>query len=232
MNDGIRFEERSQLRWIALPSMQRVLYSQIECEKELTETMSILKQVGGKWEWILNPSTQTKSLASFLKRQSFSKTKILTCMALERSRLKEIRFQPNFAYRKVENLEDLKVWISTASSVYRFIDEQQSLYLKTFTNSLLSLTDFEFYIGYIDQKPAVTTLLFRPENGVCGIYLVATIEEERKKGLASTLLHELICHKIDPNEIVILQSTEKGKNVYLSLGFQDYGVMDIFQGSF
>lgn len=86
---------------------------------------------------------------------------------------------------------------------------------------------FKLFIGYYNEIPVATTLLYLGENA--GIYMVATLQEFRKKGLAKAILNEV--HSFASNlgyKNTILHSTNMGVKLYQSLGYEQKGKMILF----
>lgn len=79
---------------------------------------------------------------------------------------------------------------------------------------------FEMHIGYIDQLPVVTGVLVLDAN-VAGIYYVATIPSQRKKGYGTAMMEHLINRaKTEGYHIAVLQASHEGKALYERLGFK------------
>jgi hypothetical protein len=67
------------------------------------------------------------------------------------------------------------------------------------------------------------------DAGLAGIYCVSTIPEERRKGLGAHATAEpLRLAAALGYRVGILQSSEAGHGVYLSLGFADFGGVPLF----
>ena len=86
---------------------------------------------------------------------------------------------------------------------------------------------FELLIGFYKDAPASTTMLFKGKDA--GIYMVATLPEFRKKGLAKIMLHKT--HELALNagyKKVLLHSTKEGFYLYNSLGYKTKGKLILF----
>jgi GNAT superfamily N-acetyltransferase len=84
-----------------------------------------------------------------------------------------------------------------------------------------------FWILNNDQ-PVCTSLVFL-EQGVAGVYCVATLPEERKKGLGAhaTAQPLRIAHQLG-YRVGVLQSSAEGHSVYRRIGFTDFGEVPLF----
>ncbi len=81
-------------------------------------------------------------------------------------------------------------------------------------------TQIELYVGYLDKKPVVTGIAVF-YAGVMGIYYVATVPEQRRKGFGSHMMEKLIKRAAERGyTIATLQATTDGKFLYEHLGFK------------
>jgi hypothetical protein len=79
-----------------------------------------------------------------------------------------------------------------------------------------------------NDTPVCTSLLFL-ENGVAGVYCVATLPEERKKGLVATRQRSRCeSHSNLAIASAVLQSSAEGHPTYQRIGFADFGEVPLF----
>jgi ribosomal protein S18 acetylase RimI-like enzyme len=95
--------------------------------------------------------------------------------------------------------------------------------LRLLTASGYEETDhWRHYAGTLDGKTVATASAFTGA-GVAGIYLVATVPAERRRGIATTLVrHVLQEARAAGYTIGTLQSSEDGLGLYQRLGFREY----------
>ncbi len=80
---------------------------------------------------------------------------------------------------------------------------------------------FEIYIGYVDGHPVSTGVLVLDAN-VAGIYYVATIPSQWKKGYGTAMMEHLLNRaKTQGYHMAILQASHEGKSLYKKLGFKE-----------
>lgn len=78
----------------------------------------------------------------------------------------------------------------------------------------------QMYVGY-EGNQAVTTGVVVMHANVAGIYYVMTLPSHRKRGYATAMMeHVLECAQNKGFYLATLQASEKGKNLYESMGFQ------------
>lgn len=78
------------------------------------------------------------------------------------------------------------------------------------------------YVGALHGETVATTSAFTGA-GVAGIYLVATVSTERRRGIATALVRQALQQARDAGySIGTLQTSQKGLGVYRALGFHEY----------
>ncbi len=97
-------------------------------------------------------------------------------------------------------------------------------FLSTIYRSVKSCIPYPFqhYLGYIDDKPVASSLLFI-NSGITGIYFIGTIPTFRGKGIGSALTaYSMLRAKELGNRIAVLRASAMGEGIYRRLGFKDY----------
>lgn len=96
-------------------------------------------------------------------------------------------------------------------------------------NYLLKEKKCYFYLGFWGMLPVATSFLFKGKTSA-GVYLVSTLKTYRKKGIGKNMTFiclkkakELKCKKVD------IQATDFGFQIYKSLGFINYGDINVFR---
>jgi ribosomal protein S18 acetylase RimI-like enzyme len=86
----------------------------------------------------------------------------------------------------------------------------------------------QFFAIRRNGKAVATSMLYLAD-GLAGIYCVATLEEDRGKGLGAYATAEpLRAAQRQGYRVGVLQSSSAGHSVYLSLGFADIGNVPMF----
>jgi GNAT superfamily N-acetyltransferase len=86
----------------------------------------------------------------------------------------------------------------------------------------------QFYAIRRNGRFVATSLLFLAD-GLAGIYCVATLPDERGKGLGAHATAEALraAHRLG-YRVGVLQSSTEGHSVYLGLGFEDFSGVPMF----
>jgi ribosomal protein S18 acetylase RimI-like enzyme len=98
-----------------------------------------------------------------------------------------------------------------------------------FLKGKMNNNKYKFLIGYINEKPISTAMIYFDGN-ISGIYMIATIPEYRGKGYGTLITRECInqIYHERKNDKITLQSTEMGFPVYSKIGFNTVGQLDIY----
>lgn len=79
-----------------------------------------------------------------------------------------------------------------------------------------------YYNGYISGK-AVTSGMIFIEAGVAGLYYIGTLPDYRKQGIGTAMTNYLLKQaQAQGHNLIVLQATDMGANIYRRLGFEEY----------
>lgn len=85
------------------------------------------------------------------------------------------------------------------------------------------------YLARLDGRPAASVACV-DHDGDCGVYLVATAEAARRRGLASGLLRQALADAAARGATTTsLQATKPGAPVYARLGYRDLGAIEMWE---
>ncbi|QCB92268.1 GNAT family N-acetyltransferase [Cellulomonas shaoxiangyii] len=83
------------------------------------------------------------------------------------------------------------------------------------------------FVADVDGRVVATTELL-VTGDVAGVYLVATLETYRRRGLATALVHAAVGHAVASGaHVVTLQASSSGAPVYARLGFQEVSTIHL-----
>ncbi|MBU3021304.1 GNAT family N-acetyltransferase [Aestuariibacter sp. A3R04] len=120
----------------------------------------------------------------------------------------------NFLLSRVTNYSQLREWLAISSEAFNYeMDED------VFT-PLIDDSDIEIYLGKVNQKPAVSALLFKTDN-VTGLHQMGVKHAFQGQGLAKKAMHLLLRQALrHQSAYMVLQASEPGLPLYRSLGFE------------
>lgn len=181
------------------------------------------------WWWVF-PCGQSLSSKELLRSTGFRQISRMTCM--EASLKEEERFlnpPSNITIRQVTNEDERCLWERTSFIGFGMPKRTQNQY-HSFVSSfdLNTYSPQKLFIAYWKNIPAATSLLFI-NNNTAGLYYVATIPSQRKKGCALSLTERVMSEARQLKcSTITLQSTNMGLNIYKRAGFKEMCKADIY----
>jgi ribosomal protein S18 acetylase RimI-like enzyme len=119
---------------------------------------------------------------------------------------------------EVRNTDNLNDWIQVVNaSLFNSTTLETEIVEKLFNIGPLRL-----YLGYEKKCPVATSMSFE-YGSVAGLYMVATMESHRGKGMG-TLLTSYAMDRCFQNksELIILHASAMGESIYRKIGFKEY----------
>ncbi len=175
--------------------------------------------------WWVGPSSRPADLAASLLDHGFCVDEDGPGMAVELDRLIErVPASDGVSILPAEHDASWRAWCEAMAGGFE-IPAYRAELAKEQWHFLLSKAQTDkirAYTAWRLNRPVATSLLLLG-GGVAGIYAVATIPEERRKGIgAQVTLHALNAARALGYKVGILQSSEMGYPVYRALGFREY----------
>jgi len=185
----------------------------------VTQNTITIKSKNAPPFWLIEDNPLDKILAQKLGKAGMRPIMYWTGMGITvNAPLENNLSKKNTKIKTVSNTSDLNSWTSilnvalmTSNKIHENIFE--NLYLQD---------NFELYLVLENDIPVATGLAYF-SNNVCGIYMIATLEEARKKGFGTAVTKHCInaAHQKGITNIV-LQASQKGVSIYEKMGFNKY----------
>lgn len=175
--------------------------------------------------WVVSNNELDEKIKSVLKNNGLREIKQWSGMALTKDMF-ILTTNENAAteVRKINSTEELATWVEVLKQ--ELISGQQmevELFKQVFNNP-----KFNFYGAFINNELVATLLSYQAENS-CGLYLIATKNNFRKRGIASLLINNTIKKAFESGfSSVVLQATNKGESVYEKIGFKKSDIFSIY----
>jgi hypothetical protein len=119
---------------------------------------------------------------------------------------------------EVRNSDNLNDWIQVVNaSLFNSTTLEKEIVEKLFNRGPLRL-----YLGYENKCPVSTSMSFEYRS-VAGLYMVATMESHRGKGMGTLLTRYAMdrCFQ-NKSELIILHASAMGESIYRKIGFKEY----------
>lgn len=181
--------------------------------EKIPEITEAIRQKKAPPFWILEDSNA--EVNSLLEEKGVRLVRLWVGMIMQQDELKlyplnpSVRIISNASDRLEEWLQIVNTELLTGAEVGREVLE-----------AISSDDDFHWMVAYYGTQPVSTGLVFS-ENGVGGIYMVATRSSFRSLGLGTAIATELTnAAFMAGNHTVVLHATAMARNIYKRAGYR------------
>ncbi len=150
-------------------------------------------------------------------------------MAIDISSFEMPPFRDEVTIREVYNNDDMIIWTDILSRGYGLPHEVCALFSHYGINSgFSSASPVRYFLGCEQGTPVASSMLTL-QDGIAGIYRVATLPEARCKGIGAAITAVPLSEAQKLGyRMAILQATAAGHPVYRKLDFADYGSIFLY----
>ncbi|MGB0882823.1 MAG: GNAT family N-acetyltransferase [Vicingaceae bacterium] len=199
-------------------------FSEENLDEFVKENIEAIKTKNAPPFWLVEDSELDISLSNKLKKVGMRPIFHWTGMGFTANETFEIELPTNTRIKTVQTTDELNAWkdilnkaLMTSNQIKDNIFE--NLYLQD---------SFKLYLVIENNIPVATGLAYFSDNN-CGIYMIATLDEHRRKGFGSAVTKHCInvAHQKGITNIV-LQASTKGVSIYEKMGFSKHCEFNIF----
>jgi GNAT superfamily N-acetyltransferase len=167
--------------------------------------------------------TKPSNMGEYLTAHDFAAVGEAAGMAVDLLNLNEDNAAPpGFRIVEVKDSKTLKTWCRVTGTGFGIPEPAIATIIKWLALEIKNRQPMKCYLGLLDGKPVATSMYYLDE-GVAGIYFVATLPEARNKGIGFSITQKpLLDAKKLGYRAGILQASQMGRPVYLRLGFKEY----------
>ncbi len=177
----------------------------------------------------LFPGAVTEEVAERLKANGFDSHGVMPAMAVEVDALRETVLPSGYSFERVGSGAGGDEWANAFSVGYDLPRGVGAAFAPDAVHSSSAADVAVQYFAVRKGGRMVSTSLVYLAAGVAGIYCVATVPEERGKGLGAFATAEPLRRVRALGYCVgVLQSSAAGHSVYCGLGFADVGVVPLY----
>ena len=175
---------------------------------------------------VLTTAPPTEALSNFLASQGFARHPGLPGMAVEIERLASTKLPAGYSFSRVVGMDRANEWGDAFARGYELPLGVGRAFAAAIGDNDSADAPIQ-YFGILKDGRLVCTSIVHLRDGVAGIYGVATVPEERKKGLGAHATAEplRLAHRFG-YRVGVLQASEAGHPIYGRLGFVD--VSEVF----
>ncbi|MDG1475948.1 MAG: GNAT family N-acetyltransferase [Vicingaceae bacterium] len=168
--------------------------------------------------WLVEDSQLEIELSKKLSKKGMRPVFHWTGMGLTVNSPLAIELSSNTTIKTVESIIELNAWLTILNSTLMTSNQIR----ENIFENLYSQNNIELHLVLENDIPVATGLAYFDDN-VCGIYMIATLGEHRRKGYGSAVTKHCInaAHQKGITNIV-LQASNKGVSIYEKMGFNKY----------
>ena len=156
-------------------------------------------------------------------------TASMPAMAVDIGGMPATALPPGYAFARIGAGDDGRAWSETLAVGYGLPTGLARLFSPDVLGADMAPgAAMQFFAILRNGRPVATSLLYLAD-GLAGIYCVATLPEERGKGLGAHVTAEAVRRGGQLGyRVGVLQSTPAGHPIYLGLGFEDMAEVPMF----
>ena len=188
-----------------------------------------LVDIGAPAAAVFPTSPVTREIDSVLQAVGFESHEPLPAMAVEIDALAATGLPAGYTFTRTGAGPEGDVWAATFAEGYELPLGVARLFAPNEVGATAAPdATTQFFAILRDDKPVSMSLLHLAD-GLAGIYCVATLPNERGKGLGAHATAEplRLASKLG-YRVGVLQSSEAGHSMYEKLGFADFGALPLY----
>lgn len=199
--------------------------------ERLSEVIERFREWEAPFNMFISPLTQPENMEEYLKDKGMVYSRKWAGMALDlEGYCPEVKKACDIEIIKVNDIETLGIFARTGGRSFEMPESAWDDFRKVIGNLHSKFPeDVHFYMGLRNGSPIATTY-FCKDGDVAGLYLVGTLPEGRRGGIATIMVVHVLKEAIRMGcKLCILHASDMGKGVYEKIGFKEYCTIDIYR---
>jgi len=203
-------------------------FNESNASENVKKIVSKIKKMHISVLWYITPMSRPENLQNVLIDHGFKYQSQWRSMAIDLKKVPEkFNIPKGVTIKEVLNLDELKIWTDVLVKSFEFPKVAIS-YKKYFCKLGPKNLNFHYYLGFLDEKPVASAMIFKGEEAA-GLFYIGTVHNARRKGIAEALTFYLLNKaKNEGYNITTIQSSEMGYPLYKKIGFKEYYITKIY----
>lgn len=216
------------------PFFNRIMgiqFDESEVEQRIRDTHDFFHRQQAAATWLVTPSSRPENIARNLRSHGCVLQERWLGMAATADQIEWSQpAGPRVNMTRVGSEQELRAWASIVTGVYRLPGAAGEMLFRFFSRGESETHDrWRHYLAFLDGQPVATASLFLGA-AEAGVYLVGTLPEHQRNGLARMLTLHAIAEAVDDgHDLIVLQATPEGHRLYRRLGFQTSHSIDAYR---
>ncbi|MCM3629786.1 GNAT family N-acetyltransferase [Paenibacillus glycanilyticus] len=196
--------------------------------EEVKEIEDAYAKQGMKLHWLTYSHEPDELVEKALLVNEFQPIEEMTGFGLALEKWSSDLHIQGFEVGAVQTETEIETYRKIALAGFGIPDNLADIFCKIFVDGPFQDKSIQHYVAYMEGEPVTTVTTFK-EDGVVGIYNVATPEAHRRRGYARTALAEVLreVQKQGAQQAVII-ATPMAASVYPSVGFKEELTIQLF----
>ncbi len=208
---------------VGIPFFSGIATSNIS-EEQVPAVIDRFRAKRCAFRWWVTPSTKPKGLAEILEAHGMRHAYDAPGMAADLTTLDlDVPLPADVTIRQLTCAEEMNDWIDVVATTYETPPDEALLWRDAFEQC--GFGDDVAWAHFVADRggEAVATTSVLVENGLAGVYMVATLPQARGRGIGAAVTREAMRFARDRGaKAAALQSSDLGLGVYRNLGFVEY----------
>jgi GNAT superfamily N-acetyltransferase len=181
-------------------------------------------ETGHPFSWWVGPPDEPADLGRALEAAGFVAAEPELGMVCDLARLSAPAPPGELRVARVESVDEVEAFSAVVAANWDPPDPLVVAYYRSAARLLVDPSSpLRLYAGYVDGR-AVATAEVCVAAGVAGLYGVATLAAERRRGYATAVIARALGDARDEDvRVGALQSSDDGRHVYARMGFRPHG---------
>lgn len=194
------------------------------CRLEIGRAAGHFRAAGRPFAWWVGPSCRPLNLEEHLRDMGFSAAERETGMCLELRGLRKAPLPAQLQMKPVRSAQQLQDLSRVLAENWTPPDSAVALFYQAAAPLIVGpRSALRYFVAYLDEEPVAVSGLYL-ENGVGGIYSVATRKQFRRRGIGSHVTWAAAAEaRRCGAQLAVLQASANGEEIYRRLGFRDCG---------
>jgi ribosomal protein S18 acetylase RimI-like enzyme len=220
------------LKWASTgrPVLNRVFGARFAPEMAPVRVVQITALVKS-WQaftcWLIDPDSRPDNLVSLAEVSGWNRHPPWEAMARPLDTpIPETARPEELTLARLEHPSQMAAWAEN------LLSESSPEYRAAFAGVFVELgceahLPWSFYMACLQGKPVASSMLFL-HGGIAGLYWIGTRPEARRQGIATALTaHTLRQAQQAGATLAVLQASDMGQPIYRTLGFREYGKVEV-----
>jgi GNAT superfamily N-acetyltransferase len=203
-------------------------FNESSASENIKKIVSKIKKMHISVLWYITPMSRPKNLQNLLMDHGFKYQSQWRSMAIDLKKVpRKFNIHKGITIKEVLNLDELKTWTDILVKSFEFPKVSIS-YKKYFCKLGVKNLKFQYYLGFLDEKPVASAMIFKGKEAA-GLFYIGTVHKARRKGIAEALTFYLLNKaKNEGYNISTVQASEMGYPLYKKIGFKEYYISKIY----